>query len=249
MKVLICLAYDGQPFYGWQFQNTQQPTVQSTLESVLSMVYNQSLRVWGASRTDRGVHARGQLATVLLPSRKFETQVLLTKLNKLLSPHIFVQQVREVPESFRLHHEVRYKIYTYHLWGASRLTPFYHQRAHLVSPAFSSAGLEEIFSPFVGTHDFRHFSNVGSQPKTTLRSVDSIRVRRRGAMILVRFRGRGFLKQMVRNLVGTALYCKDKGIPPTQIQAWLKAPQKALEIRPAPAHALCLTRIELRGHP
>lgn len=246
MRVLFRIVYNGQSFYGWQSQIPTQPTVQRTLQTWLSKLYQRKISVLSASRTDRGVHARGHLATADLPTQRFGLQELRNKLNTILKPHVFVEAIEVVAKDFKLRFHVQSKVYWYMLCSRLSLRPFLGEMAHFVTTDQSDP---KVLAPYLlrfqGTHDFVNFASTGSPTQTTIRSVLDIRSRRVGPLTVIRVHGNGFLKQMVRNMVGAVLELIRRGHPPTRIQTFLDAPQRSSLIVPAPAHALTLMRMVL----
>ncbi len=244
MRVCLTIRYSGTPFFGWQIQK-DQVTVQATIQDWASRLYDQSLTLVGASRTDRGVHARGQLATMDIPDMRFSLETLTYKLNKVLAPHIYVDRIQEVPQDFFIHKAVHSKSYIYNLCSEPKLKPFGQGAYFVASEQTHLDTLNSFLNVFEGTHDFKYFANTGTVVKSTVRTIFSAKARRFGPYTVVRIHGSGFLKQMVRNMVGVVLSLIEKGDSSKVLEDILIAPSRDKRIIPAPAHALTLMHTRL----
>lgn len=242
-RILFQVSYNGAPFYGWQTQIQSQKSVQSTLQDTFSQLYNQKIIVIGGSRTDRGVHARDQLCSTDIPQAPFPWETLRYRLNSLIHPHIYIHWIKQVSPDFRLHQKIKSKVYYYALYHDKRYSPFLQQWAMWVPPAIACSELLPSYCQvFQGTHDFKIFSNAGTELKSTVRTLYHISYRQWGFLTLLRFHGDGFLKQMVRNIVGTMLQGAQKELDPTMMYQILNQSQKSPAIVTAPPEALTLIR-------
>jgi len=201
-RLKLIVAYDGTPFAGWQSQSHRN-TVQDHLERAFKRVTGGVVRVHGAGRTDAGVHALAQCAHVdvlkFLPPDRW-----IKALNALLPPAIRVLRCRNVSKDFHARLSAKGKIYRYRIWTGPILPPFEYRRAWHVAQLLDLKVLKSAAKHFVGTHDFASFAaNRGKPEPSTIRSINSVRVRQKGPCVTIEFDGNGFLYKMVRLMVGT----------------------------------------------
>lgn len=199
------IAYDGTTFYGWQEQPTL-PSVSKTMREVITTVTGQKTRIVGASRTDSGVHARGQIALV-----EVETVIPTDKLHQLINSRlpksICLQIIETAPPSFHPFHGVHYKTYIYY-FSLKRPDPFTISYSYYYHYRLSMERLAQVLACMVGTHDFRAFSTgepIGTNPVCTVYSATLATISEEEHSYAITIRGNRFLRHMVRRLVGAAL--------------------------------------------
>ncbi|MFZ5954192.1 MAG: tRNA pseudouridine(38-40) synthase TruA [Candidatus Dependentiae bacterium] len=197
----LIVAYDGTNYHGWQVQ-PDKVTVAGTIQDTFKQVFDREIKLLGASRTDAGVHAAGQIATfssdlIITPSK------LLQGLRGKLPADIMIRSLEEV-DSFNPRHNVRQKIYYYHFFIAQPL-PFFARYGWFYRYPIDFEKLEKALQVFVGTHDFRSFCT--GEKDDTVRRVDSIHLEylRRFKAYRIVVKGPGFLHHMIRRIVGAAL--------------------------------------------
>ena len=205
-RLKLVVAYDGAPFAGWQSQSHRN-TVQDHLERAFERVTGGVERIHGAGRTDAGVHALAQCAHVNVS--KFLPADRWTKaLNAILPSAIRVLRCRYVSHDFHARLSAQGKIYRYRIWNAPILPPFEYRRAWHIAQPLDLTILKSAAKHFVGTHDFAAFAaNRGKPEPSTIRTIDSVRVRQKGPCITIEFDGDGFLYKMVRLMVGALVKC------------------------------------------
>ena len=205
-RLKLIVAYDGAPFAGWQSQSHGN-TIQDHLERAFERVVGKPVRVHGAGRTDAGVHALAQCAhadvnKALAPERWMEA------LNALLPPTIRVLRCRYVSTDFHARLSAKGKIYRYRIWSAPVLPPFEYRRAWHIPHPLDLKILQKAAKQFVGTRDFAAFAaNRGKPEGSTVRTINSVRVRQNGSCVTIEFDGDGFLYKMVRLIVGSLVKC------------------------------------------
>lgn len=198
----LTLSYDGTAFVGWQRQ-AAGASIQGLLESALAALDGQSVVVAGAGRTDAGVHALGQVATCSL-TRDTDAGTVLRAVNARLPPTIRILDVAAVSAAFHARFSSTSKIYRYRIWSGDVVSPFEFPYVwHLPSPMLDTDAMDAAARVLEGTHDFSCFQSAGSDTHTTERTVYSSRVRRGASLITYEVSGDGFLKHMVRAIVGT----------------------------------------------
>lgn len=211
-NIKLLLQYDGTDFSGWQYQPGRR-TVQGTLEGALRKILKEDVKVIGAGRTDAGVHAMGQVANF-----KTHCQIpvpnLKRALNSVLPPDIRILEVEEVPTDFHARYSAKAKVYQYRI--LQRPDPDVFLRRYVwhvpfeLRRDFLCASIELLR----GEHDFSSFRSTGSSTKTSVRIVYEAEVRFKDGLYTFYFRANGFLRHMVRNIVGTLveMSLKDKTV-------------------------------------
>jgi len=241
-RLKLIVAYDGEPFAGWQSQSHRN-TVQDHLERAFERVGGGVARVHGAGRTDAGVHALAQCANVdilkFLPADGW-----IKALNALLPSTIRVLRCRYVSRDFHARLSAKGKIYRYRIWTASILPPFeYHRAWHIGSPLDLKI-LKAAAKHFVGTHDFAAFAaNRGKAEPSTIRTINSVRVRQKGPCVTIEFDGNGFLYKMVRLMVGALVKCALGKMRIEEITSRLHSGKISSARFATPAEGLYLVRV------
>ncbi len=205
-RLKLLIAYDGRIFNGWQSQSGGG-AIQDHIETAAEKITGSAVRIHGSGRTDAGVHALGQVAhfDVALPTHSPERWQIA--LNANLPPEIRVLRVTRVrggKDGFHARFSASQKNYIYRIWNDRFLHPMEIGRAWLVPHELDLAALRKGAAALIGRHDFAGFAaNRGTPEKDTVRTVRSIRVRKRGPLITLNFAGDGFLYKMVRLLTGS----------------------------------------------
>jgi len=236
------LEYDGAGFLGWQVQPGAR-TVQGELEAALVQATGRRARVHGSGRTDTGVHAEGQvahfaLATDLSPER------LARALNGIVGRDLSVLDLWKAPEGFHARRDAVSKLYRYQIWNGDRRSPlraarFVHERRPL-----DLAGMRRAGRALVGEHDFKSFQAAGSGVETTVRRILRVELSGTpGAEIFLEVEGSGFLRHMVRNIVGTLLEVGGGQRAADALPRLLAARDRDLAGPTAAAHALVLAAV------
>jgi tRNA pseudouridine38-40 synthase len=198
VSALITLEYDGTPFAGWAAQPGER-TVASELERALSTVLRQPVDLTVAGRTDRGVHALGQVVSYPGPLPP------LRSVNALLPDEIAVLAAEEVPDGFSARHDALTRTYVYRVLARAAPSPFEHRRALWWPHAIDFPALEACGAALVGTHDFTAFTPTETYHRRFRRDVVSAGWRRDGELLLFEIEADTFMRHMNRVLVGTML--------------------------------------------
>lgn len=213
------------------------------IENAIHTLLKQPIRVIGAGRTDAGVHALGQTAHIQL-EHPLDCEKVLHHLNGILPHDIRIKELAPTLNDFHAQYSAQSKEYHYHLWLEKVIDPFVRPyRHHFSDTRFSLPLLQEGVQPFIGTHDFATFANVGGSVKTTVRTIDHIQVVEQEGGIRLEFRGDGFLYKMVRNIVGTLLELSTNRRPLSQISELFAAKDRRAAGRAAPPRGLFLIKI------
>jgi tRNA pseudouridine38-40 synthase len=242
-RLKLIVAYDGAPFAGWQSQSHRN-AVQDHLERAFERVTGGAVRVHGAGRTDAGVHALAQCAHADLSNKFLPPDRWIKALNALLPPAIRVLRCRYVSQDFHARLSAKGKIYCYRIWNAPVLPPFEYRRAWHVARPLDLKVMKSAAKYFVGTHDFAGFAaNRGKPERTTVRTINSVRVRKKGPCITIEFDGDGFLYKMVRLMVGALMKCALGKMHVEDITVRLKSSEPSSARFAAPAEGLFLVRV------
>lgn len=260
---LANLEYRGKSFLGWQIQSTHEETVQGKIKQVLLKLCHDNLQfVVGSSRTDRGVHALHQYCKLIFRTQ-VDTLKLLKSLNSLLAPEIRFLSIEEVDSNFNFEHEIKWKEYCYYfVANALDLSPFL---ADFVTPFLWPLDLslmQKSASMVQGTHDFYNFRVMGTPTKTTIRHVYSSIIEEvpvpfffqatknsTGAIFCYKIVGDGFLKQMVRMIVGGIISVGRGKTSLTEFENALKHPLIDRIAPLAPAQGLFLNYTSFKKYP
>ncbi|MGH0029827.1 MAG: tRNA pseudouridine(38-40) synthase TruA [Myxococcota bacterium] len=239
------LEYDGSGFEGWQVQARPGcPTVQGALEEAFRQVTGERVRVVGSGRTDAGVHAEGQVASAVVDT-PMAPERLQRALNGVLPAGVAVLELATAPEGFDARRDARSKLYRYDLWNAPVRSPLRAARSLHVERHLDLAALRRAAADLVGTHDFASFQAAGSGVTTTERTLLALDARgEAGGAIGLNVLGSGFLRHMVRNLVGTLLEVGAGRRDPAGMPALLAARDRSRAGPTAPARALTLVRVD-----
>ncbi len=242
-KLRLTLEYDGSDFAGWQLQAAGQRTVQGTLEDAIRRVTGQMARVSGAGRTDAGVHAEGQVASVALDSAP-EPAALARALNGVLPPDLAVVALEPAPDDFHARYDARSKLYRYRIWNCALRSPLHAWRSHWIRAPLDLAAMRRAANSLVGRHDFAAFRTAGSDGRSTLRTLSSLEINGgpRGEIQLL-VEADGFLRHMVRILAGTLVEVGTGRRAAASVPGLLASRERAQAGPTAPAQALTLVRV------
>jgi tRNA pseudouridine38-40 synthase len=239
-RIKITLAYDGGSFHGWQVQ-PGLPTIQGVLEEILSGIEGGPVQVAGSGRTDAGVHALEQVAAFSL-ANPIPAPNLRRAVNRLLPAGIRVLSAAEVPEEFHPRFQAHAKTYEYRIVRGEVCSPFEWPYAHHYPYPLREDDMQRLARAFQGEHDFTAFAasdQRDAENRSKVRTIFSSALERSPGRLIYRVRGSGFLKHMVRNVVGTLIEA-GRG----NILALDSLPSKSGPT--APAKGLFLVNVEYR---
>ena len=240
-NIAITLTYLGTRYHGWQIQKNEISVCQ-TVETAVKAVVGHPANVVGCGRTDAGVHARRYVAN-FHTSSGIPTERIPYALNTHLPEDIAVLDAREVSEDFNAILSCVKKEYTYIIYNARVRDPYYVNRAWWYPKRLDERILQKAADAFVGTHDFAAVRSVGTETKTTVRTVYYFDVVRDGDTIAFKVCADGFLYNMVRAMVGTAVYAAEGKIAPEEIGALLEAGDRSATGPTAPPGGLFMTHL------
>jgi tRNA pseudouridine38-40 synthase len=239
----LTLAYDGTPFVGWQRQ-AQGVSIQGLLEEALARLEGVPVTVHGAGRTDAGAHAFGQVASAQVAA-SHPVDVIARALNGCLPPEVRVIDVEEAPHDFHARFSARAKTYRYVIRNGPVVSPFERAYVWHIQDTLDRNAMQEAAETLVGTHDFAAFRSVGAEVKTTIRTItESGFVAQQDATLLVyEITGDGFLRHMVRAIIGTLVETGRGQRPAVSMAALLAGRSRAEAGQTAPPQGLFLVRV------
>lgn len=238
----LLLEYDGTDFEGWQVQGTRR-TVQGCLLAALETIAGVPVSLTGSGRTDSGVHAEGQVANACLETR-LDAPTLQRALNGNLPDDVAVLGVDVVADDFDARRHARSKHYCYRIWNDPVRSPLRARRAWWIRGSLDLEAIRKAAPFLVGRHDFASFQAAGSEVQTTVRSLTRVDVSGApGDEIIFDFEGNGFLRYMIRNLVGTLADVGRGARAADEMFAILERRDRAAAGATAPAHGLTLVSV------
>jgi tRNA pseudouridine38-40 synthase len=244
-RIRITLAWDGTEFHGWQVQ-PGLPTIQGVLEEIIGGIEGKPVHVAGSGRTDAGVHARAQVAAFTL-ANPIPPDNLRRAVNRLLPPAIRVLDAIETDAEFHPRFDAIAKTYRYTIHRAPICSPFEWRYVHHYPYPLDEAAMASAAGLFEGDHDFKAFAasdNRDEEGKSTVRTIFSSILLRSPDRLIYTVRGSGFLKHMVRNIVGTLIEAGRGNLDAAAITAFFTAASTRKAGPTAPAKGLTLESVE-----
>lgn len=244
-NIALRLKYDGSAYHGWQVQKTDISVAQ-TLENALSKVCGHTVKTVGCGRTDAGVHALRYCANFRTDCAIPTDRVPLA-VNARLPGDIAVVDAVDAPDEFNAIGSCIKKEYVYKILNSSIRDPFLDKRVCFYPPRLDFDRMAEAGRAFEGTHDFRAVRSVGTETKTTVRTVHWCRAEREGDLISIYVCANGFLYNMVRAIVGTMVYAAYGKLEPEEIPHLLALGDRRLTGPTMPPQGLYMNRIWYDG--
>jgi tRNA pseudouridine38-40 synthase len=241
----LTLEYEGTEFSGWQTQADGFRTIQAHLEEKLERIFKTKIHCQASGRTDRGVHALGQVANFKADTAI--TSVVIHKaLNAFLDRDLAVLNVQEVPLDFHCQKNVKSKTYQYTILNREHPSALWSDRAYHYPHALNVALMRKAAKDLKGRHDFKSFqaASEASKRTNTVRTIKILTIVKEGDFIRITISSNGFLYKMVRNIVGVLLAIGRGTIPPDSVPKLLKSKDRKLAPRTAPSHGLCLMHVQ-----
>ena len=243
MNYKLTIQYDGSRYDGWQRQGNTDNTVQGKIEGVLSRLTGERVEIHGAGRTDAGVHAEGQVASVKLPGQRPAAEIM-DCLNRYLPEDIAVADAQEADERFHARLSAVGKVYRYDLRLGTVPDVFRRKYQYRVEEPLDVTAMRQAAQYLTGRHDYRAFCSNKRYKKSTVRTVTAIDIDTNGADMSITFRGDGFLYNMVRILTGTLLEVGLGERKAEEMPEILASLDRARAGKTAPAQGLTLVKVE-----
>ncbi|MBQ8822736.1 MAG: tRNA pseudouridine(38-40) synthase TruA [Lachnospiraceae bacterium] len=241
-RIRLTVAYDGTAYCGWQVQ-PGVVTIESELNRCLSDLLKEDIQVIGASRTDSGVHAMGNIAvfdtTARIPGEKVSYA-----LNQRLPEDIRIQKSEEVPLDWHPRHQNSRKTYEYRIYRGEFPMPVKRLYSLFTYRKLNVQAMQQAAAYFVGEHDFKSFCQVGAQVETTVRTIYDLTVEEQGPELVIRVTGNGFLYNMVRIIAGTLMEVGQGKKKPEDIPGIILAKNRQAAGPTAPPQGLMLIKYD-----
>jgi len=242
-NIRLLLEYDGARYHGWQRQKNAL-TIQEVLEAALGKLTGEAVKVMGSGRTDAGVHARGQAANFHTLSH-IPLKAFHEGLNSMLPYDIAVLEAEEAPPDFHARKSARAKTYEYRILNRPSRSPLNHRYAWWISDPLDLEAMDQAAQALMGRHDFTAFQASGGGVKNPVREVFSSQWRREmGDGLIYSITANGFLRGMVRSLVGTMAAIGREKFPSGHLQQVLESRERRRAGLTAPAQGLYLRQVE-----
>lgn len=241
----LVLTYDGSRYRGWQRLNDTDNTIQSKLETTLSRILSEPVELVASGRTDAGVHALGQVANFHCENT-MACRDILAELRKYLPADIGVLSCEEASPRFHARYNARRKTYLYRVWNSPEPCVFIRRQVYRLEAPLDIRAMEDAAQHFLGTHDFRAFCTGKGSGKSTVRTIDTLTITRKGHEVDIRIRADGFLYNMVRIITGTLLEVgmTDHTLTAGDIPGIFEAQSRSEAGYTVPAQGLTLVEVE-----
>jgi len=240
-NIKLTITYDGTNYHGWQVQKDKR-TIQGTIELQLKKITGEKIRLIGSGRTDAGVHALNQVANFKTSSDLTPLQIQKA-LNSLLPEDIYIKSAEYVPLEFHARYMAKSKIYEYRILNRQEPDIFQRKYHWHVIPKLDIERMRSALSLLEGTHDFSSFMSAGSSIKDPIRTIFKIELYKDDDLLKVIIEANGFLRYMVRNIVGTVVQLGYGKLSLDEFKDIFAACDRRLAGKKAPAKGLFLVKV------
>lgn len=238
-KIALIMEYDGTHYHGFQLQ-AHLPTIQGEIEKALGKLTGERRRVIGASRTDAGVHAKGQVVSFRTES-SLSLATFVKGLNYYLPEDIAVEAAYRVDDSFNVRRDALSREYNYYILNSATRSPISRVFSYLVSGRLDIETMNEVCQVFMGEHDFASFATrIEEKIKSTVRNVYRAKIKREGGLTIFNMVANSFLPHQVRNTVGLLIRVGLGRVSSSEVLSIMEAKKPGLAGPTAPACGLCL---------
>ena len=238
----MTIAYDGTRYQGWQRLGNTDLTIQGKIEAVLSKLFERPILIDGSGRTDAGVHAKAQIASVELPKNRIDPKSL-GEINHYLPEDIQVLSMEKMDDRFHARFNAKQKIYRYRISVSPAGNVFERKEMIRIEDPLNLEAMRRAASFLIGEHDFQSFTAMKSKTKSTVRTIESITITALSNEIQIDFLGNGFLRQQVRLMMGLLIQVAQGVVKPKAVKEILEKKSRANTRAIAPAKGLCLERV------
>mgnify|MGYP003953801651 CR=1 FL=1 len=241
---LIKIEYDGTKFVGWQYQKNGI-SIQEKIEKALKKIFNYKIRINGAGRTDKGVHAYGQFANFLLKKKIEDKNKFLNSINFFLRKNlILIIAIDKKNQKFHARHQAKERIYEYHITNRQGSLSINKYKSWHIKKKLNINLLKKAAKLLEGTHDFSTFRAASCSAKSPIKKMNSIKIKKKGDKIFIRFNSRSFLQNQVRSMVGCFKYISTGKWNINEFKQVFKSKKRIKCAPPAPACGLYLLNIK-----
>jgi tRNA pseudouridine38-40 synthase len=240
-NIKLIIEYNGTNYSGWQSQKNRT-TIQNIIESCLSSLTKESIKIYGSGRTDSGVHAYGQVAS-FKSSSKIPPDKYSYALNQKLPDDIVIVKSELVPDDFHARYSAIKKEYIYKIYNSVFPSAIHRNHIYRIRQQLDIDRMRNACRHFYGKHDFSSFMSTGSDVINTEREIFKSEIIKKDDIITYNIIGNGFLYNMVRIIVGTLIEAGTGKIKPDKIQEILKSKDRSQSGKTAPPHGLYLNKV------
>ena len=243
MRLFAIVSYNGTNYQGWATQ-VNKNTVQDTIEDVLSRYFNREIHIYGAGRTDAGVHAAGQTFHFDVEAETLDLDRMLYSINSMLPKDIKIEDIEEVEDDFHARFSATGKEYVYSIYLGAK-APFYYQLMWLMPEKLDIEKLKNCLTHFKGKHNFKNFTSKEEDEDDFVRNIFDIEVDTTSPRIInIIFKGDGFMRYMIRYIVGTAVECAKGKVSLEEVDDLIDSTRERHIVSwKAPANGLLLARV------
>lgn len=240
-NIKLTIEYDGSKFSGWQRQ-LNGVSVEELVDTAIKQLTKEDIKLYGSSRTDAGVHARGQVANFKTDS-KIPADRFSGALNGILPKSIVIISSEEVSFEFHSRYHSKGKAYSYSMLNRKTRIAYMNNYLAHVPYVLNFDNMETAAKAFLGTHDFSAFKSKGGNVKTSVRTINSLELKKEGEVVTLNIEGDAFLYNMVRIIAGTLIDVGRGRIPPGTLEDIILSKDRTRAGKTAPACGLCLEKI------
>ena len=241
---LIKIEYNGSKFVGWQYQKNGI-SIQEKIEKALKKIFNTKIRINGAGRTDKGVHAYSQFANFLIKKKIEDKKKFLDSINFFLGKNLIsIIEVMEKNEEFHARHQAKERIYEYQIVNRHGSLSLDKLKAWHIKKKIDLNKLKKGAKILVGKHDFSTFRASSCSSKSPIKKMNSVKIKKKGDKIYIKFSSRSFLQNQVRSMVGCLKYLSTGKWTLKDFKKVFKLKKRANCAPPAPACGLYLLNIK-----
>lgn len=237
MRYLMTFAYNGSNFLGYQKQK-QGRTVQNEIEKELSTIYNKKISIHASGRTDAKVHAYNQKAHFDV-EKEMNIDKLRNSMNKMLPNDIYIKRIEKVNNNFHARFDVVKKVYQYKI-NVGEYNPLEYDYIYQYNHYLNLEKMKEATKYLVGNHNFKSFTKVNEEKEDYVRTIYEINIMNKNDIIDIEFIGSGFLRYMVRNMVGTLIAVGEGKIEPNYVEQILEMEDRTKAYKTANPEGLYL---------
>ena len=240
-NIKLTIEYDGKDFNGWQKQ-PKKLNIQGEIERAIKEITGENVDLIASGRTDAKVHAINQKAHFDL-KKKFDQDKLINSMNKLLPKDIYIKRIEAVPDNFHARFNVKKKTYIYKI-NTGVYDPLTRNYIFQYNKKLNLKNISECIKPFIGEHDFKSFAKSNVECKDYIRTIYSIDIKEEKDIVTFRFEGNGFLRYMVRNIMGTLIAAGEDKINKEQIKEILDKKDRKVALKTSNPEGLYLYNVE-----
>ena len=241
---LIKIEYDGTLFVGWQFQKNGK-SIQETIEKKLQRYFKKKIKISGAGRTDKGVHATGQCANFIIDENIKDKKKFLSSINFFLRPNLIaILNIEKKKLSFNSRYNAKERFYEYKIINRHSELVINKKKAWLIKKKINLDLLKKGAQVLEGKHDFSTFRSSSCSSISPIKKMNKVYVKKKGENISIIFRSKSFLQNQVRSMVGSLIYLSLKNWNLKKFKKIFKSKNRRLCAPPARAHGLYLIKVK-----